>query len=171
MAEAFAVEFNLGSEFEALMTKLPNEIAIKAMEQGTRAAAKPIADLASTLAPDGNIPKKGKLGSSQRQSKWYKRTYNNEPLRIKIKFAIRKYRNQVAAFIGAKYPDGNEVYPLLAGHKFVRWTKTKKVSGYVEKLQDNFLKRAFFEQKSQIGQIALDKAGAVIQREMAVKHG
>lgn len=158
---AFEVEFRMGPQLENLMKQMPAEIAIKAMEQGTKAAAKPVSDLARKLAPRGD-----ETGTSKKQSEAYKLKYNKEPLYRKITYTIRKYQKHVLAVVGAKYPDGNEIFPLLSGHNFVRWNSDKTVSGFVQKQQDNFLIKAFHQKKKEIGAIALKKAGEVFQKAM-----
>lgn len=162
MANAtFEVEFMMGPQLEKLMNQMPVEIAIKATEQGTKAAAKPVADLARKLAPRGD-----ETGTSKKQSAKYKRDYNKDPLYKKITYTIRKYQKHVLGVVGAKYPDGNEIFPLLSGHNFVRWNSDKTVSGFIQKQQDNFLIKAFRQKEKEIGAIALKKAGEVFQKAM-----
>jgi hypothetical protein len=161
---SWEVKFDLGPEFENLMTRMPAEIAIKAMDSGARAAAKPVAELAAKLAPRGD-----ETGTSKKQSKKYRGAdsrYNQEPLHKKITYTIRKYKKNVLGVVGAKYPDGNEIFPLLSGHRFVRWDSSKAVSGFVQKQEDNFLIKAFRQKEKEIGAIALKKAGEVFQKAM-----
>ena len=156
---AFEVAFEFGQDFERLITNLHEDIAIKAMEEGAKAAGKIIADAVEPLIPRGDEGK----APSKRQSKAYKAKYNKDPLHRKIRYAIRKRKYRVYAVVGAKYPDGNEIYPLLSGHRFVRWDPSKSVSGYIKE-SDDFLNKAFHQSKAAAGQAALKKAGEVIQK-------
>lgn len=163
---AFEVDFEMPPEFFQMLDRVSADVALKAIDSGLKAGGDVIAKRAAELAPRGEV-----TGTSKKQSKDYKAKYNKLPLHRKIKFAIRKYQRVQIAVIGAIYPDGNEIFPLLAGHRFVRWNKNKipHTNPAMIKKADNFLKKAYFEVEKKAADVALDKAGEVIQKAIGGK--
>lgn len=163
MASEFEFDFEMPNSFYTMLDRVSSDVALKAIHEGLKVGGDVIAKRAAELAPRGEV-----TGSSKKQSKSYKARYNNKPLHKKIKFAVRKYQRVAIAVVGAIYPDGNEIFPLLAGHRFIRWNKQKiqHTNPAMVMKADNFLRKAFFETRVRASELALDKAGQVIQKAM-----
>jgi len=161
MAKAsFDVSFAMPPEFDSLIRGLDGDLVIKAIDAGLRSGSQVVLKKMQGLVPDGSV-----TGTSKKQSKTYRDKYNKQPLKDKLALVVRKYDKRALAVIGARYPDGNEIFPLVAGHKKVLWSKSKTVSGYV-KPHDDWLRQAYFSSVAEAAKIAMDKAGQVIERQM-----
>lgn len=159
----FEFDFELPESFFTMLDRVSSDVALKAIHEGLKVGGDHIAKRAAELAPRGEV-----TGTSKKQSKSYREKYNKQPLHRKIKFAVRKYQRVAVAVVGAIYPDGNEIFPLLAGHRFIRWNSNKTQHNnpaFIQKA-DNFLRKAFFETRVKAADLALDKAGQVIQKAM-----
>ena len=163
MAELFDIKFDFdNAPVEKLLEGLQGDIAIKAFEAGAKEAGIVIARKLEDNVPRGD---QGNM-SSKRQSKSYKAKYDKKPLHRKIRYALRKLKNSVWAIIGAKHPDGNEIYPLITGHRFIRWGKEPPSNTPRVKEADDFLNKTFHQSKDEAAKRALDATGEVIQKAM-----
>ena len=164
---SFKSEFEFDLEGLNIFENVEAGLVNRAIDAGIRPASSLIADELSIRMPDGNAPKAdGKPGSSKRQSKSYKTKFGTIPLRTKAAYAIRKLKVAVFGIVGVRHPDGNEIYPLLTGHKFFRWDPKKQPTGLMVKESEDFLRMTFEAKKSEAADMVLRKAGEVIQKEM-----